>query len=420
MKSRERIRTTLSHIQPDKLAVDFGSSPITGIHVSVVYKLRQHYGLDKPDTPVKVIEPFQMLGEVADDLKEIIGIDVALLEGKGTFFGYDKENWKEWKLNNGTPVLVPGLFNTDRNEDGSLYQYAKGDKSFPPSSKMPAKGFFFDSIIRQKKIEEDKLNPKDNLEEFSLFSGEDLDYLKMEAERLYNNTQYAIMGLVGSSGFGDIAFVPGPMLENPKGIRDVEEWYISTFTRKEYVKKIFEGQFEIALENYRRVNKVAGEMIDVVYISGTDFGMQQGLFMSKDAYKELYKPYHRKVNDWIHQNTSWKTFIHSCGSVYELIPDFIEAGFDALNPVQISAKDMDPARLKREFGKQITFWGGGVDTQKILPFGTPEEVKKQVKKIIEIFNPGGGFVFNTVHNIQANVPIENILAMIEVIQEYRK
>lgn len=419
MNPRERIRSTLAHKQPDILPVDFGSSPTTGIHISVIYKLRQHYGLDKPDTPIKAIEPFQMLGEVADDLKEIIGIDVALFEGKGTFFGFGKENWKEWKLNDGTPVLVPELFNTERNEDGSLYQYAKGDKSFSPSAKMPVKGFFFDSIIRQKKIEEDKLNPKDNLEEFSLFSDEDLDYLKIEAEKLYNNTQYAIMGIIGSSGFGDIAFVPGSMLENPKGIRDIEEWYISTFTRKDYVKKVFEGQLEIALENYRRVNNVAGDMIDIVYVSGTDFGMQQGLFISKETYRELYKPFHKKVNDWIHKNTKWKCFIHTCGAISELIPDLIEAGFDILNPVQISAKGMDPVKLKKEFGKEITFWGGGVDTQKILPLETPEEVREQIKKNIEIFSHGGGFVFNTVHNIQANVPIENILAMIEVIQGYR-
>ena len=420
MNSRERIKCTLDHKQPDKLPVDLGSSPTTGIHVSSVYRLRQYYGLDKPGTPVKVIEPYQMLGEVADDLKDAMGVDVAILEGKGTFFGYNKEDWKEWKLNDGTPLLVPGLFNTKKNKDGSVYQYAKGDKNYPPSAKMPFKGFFFDAIIRQKKIVEEELNPEDNLEEYTLISKKDLDYLKQQIDKLYNNTQYAIMGVIGSSSFGDIAFVPGLMLKEPKGIRDVEEWYVSTCTRKGYIKKVFSGQMEIAIENYKRIYEAIGNTIDAVFVSGADFGMQQGLFISLDAYRELFKPFHKKVNKWIHDNTEWKTFIHSCGSVYKLIPDFIEAGFDVLNPVQISAKDMDPVRLKKEFGKDIVFWGGGVDTQRTLPIKKPSQVKEEVRRLIDVFGQGGGFVFNTVHDIQANVPIENIVAMLEVVQEYRK
>ncbi len=227
------------------------------------------------------------------------------------------------------------------------------------------------------------------------------------------------MGLIASSSFGDIAIVPGPMLKNPKGIRDIEEWYVSTHIRKDYVKKVFEGQLEIALENYKKVNDAIGEMIDIAFVSGADFGMQQGSFISKEAYCELFKPFHKKVNDWIHQNTSWKTFIHSCGGIYDLIPDLIDAGFDIFNPVQISAKGMDPNKLKREFGKDIVFWGGGVDTQKTLAIGKSLEVREQVKEMIEIFSPGGGFVFNTVHNIQANVPIENLLAMIDIVKKYR-
>jgi len=420
MNSRERIKCVLTHKQPDKLPVDFGSSPTTGIHVSMVYELRQHFGLDKPGTPVKVMEPYQMLGEIADDLKELIGIDVANLEGKATFFGYNKENWKEWKLDDGTPVLVPELFNTKKNEDGSIYQYPCGDKSFPPCGKMPEKGFYFDAINRQKEIIEEKLDPKDNIEDFKIISENDLDYLKKETENLYKNTPYALMGLVACSGFGDIVVVSGLPVKDPKGIRDVEEWYISTYTRKDYVKKVFEEQCEIAIENYRRIFNVVGNMIDVVYVSGADFGMQEGLITSKNTYRELYKLFHKKVNGWIHNNTNWKCFVHTCGSVYELIPDLIEAGFDILNPVQISAARMNPETLKREFGEYITFWGGGVDTQKTLPLGTPKEVKEEVKRLIDIFSPDGGFVFSSVHNIQTNLPLENVLAMVEVIQEYRK
>lgn len=415
---RERIQYAISHKQSDKLPVDFGSTEVTGIHASIVYKLRKHFGLE--DRPVKIIEPYQMLGEIDDELKEAIGVDVINLEEKGTFFNFNKENWKEWRLNDGTPALVPGLFNTESNDDGSIYQYAEGDKNFPPSAKMPANGYFFDTIIRQKEIIEEKLDSKDNLEEFKIISNTELNYLNKHAEYLYNNTPYAIMGVFGCSGIGDIAYVPAPMLKDPKGIRDIEEWYISLITRKEYIKKVFSGQIEIAIENYKKVNDAIGEKIDIVQTSGNDFGMQQGLFVSKELYRELFKPFNKEVNNWIHKNTNWKSFMHTCGAVYDLIPDFVDAGFDILNPVQISAVGMNPIKLKKEFGNDIVFWGGGIDTQKTLPFGTPSQVKEEVKQLIDIFSPNGGYVFNTVHNIQANVPIENVTAMIEVIQEYRK
>ncbi|MCG2791549.1 MAG: methyltransferase, partial [Actinomycetia bacterium] len=159
--------------------------------------------------------------------------------------------------------------------------------------------------------------------------------------------------------------------------------------------------------------------ISIIFISGTDFGTQRSLFISKDAYRELYKPLHTKVNEWVHKNTKWKTFIHSCGAIEPLISEFIEAGFDILNPIQCSAEGMDPVTLKEKYGKDIVFWGGGVDTQKTLPFGTREEVKKEVEERIKIFNKGGGFVFNTIHNIQAKTPIENVISMIEVVKNFK-
>lgn len=419
MNPKERILKALEHKETDKLPVDFGGTSNTGIHASVVYKLRQHYNLDDPLTPVKVIEPYQMLGEIDDELKSIMGIDTVGLEGRDTIFGFEKKDWKEWILFDGTPVIVPGLFNTDPDENGNICQYAKGDKNYPPSAKMPKGGFFTDSIIRQKKLDDNHLDPDDNLEEFTIFTDNDVAYLKEELKRINNENYYATIGMITNSGFGDIAFVPGPMLKDPKGIRDIEEWYVSTFTRKNYVKKVFAGQLEVALENYRIINEEIGNLIDVVHVSGTDFGTQQGLFISKDMYRELYKPFNKKVNDWIHNNTNWKTFIHTCGGIFELIPDLIEAGFDILNPVQISARGMDPKKLKSEYGKHVTFWGGGIDTQKILSFGTSKEIKDQVRSLVEIFSPNGGFVFSSVHNIQGNVPIENVVAMIEAFQEYR-
>jgi uroporphyrinogen-III decarboxylase len=157
--------------------------------------------------------------------------------------------------------------------------------------------------------------------------------------------------------------------------------------------------------------------VNAVFVTGTDFGTQNGPFISPKAYRSLYMPFHKQVNDWIHTHTTWKTFIHSCGSVRILIPDFIVAGFDILNPVQCSAANMAPEDLKREYGSQITFWGGGVDTQRTLPFGTPEEVRAQVRERMRTFGPGGGFIFNPIHNVQAQTPVENVLAMFETVRD---
>ncbi len=400
------------------MPLDLGGGPVTGMAVGAVYRLRQALGLDEPGTPVKVIEPYQMLGEIKPDLMEVLGVDVAPLQGSKTFFGYRNEGWKPWRTFDGTPVLVPEDFNTEPEENGDIFMYPEGDKSVPPSGRMPKGGWYFDSVIRQPPIDDDNLNVEDNLEEFEPISDEELEHFRTEAERLYTTTDKAILANFGGTGFGDIALVPAPWLKNPRGIRDVEEWYISTITRQDYVYRIFERQCEIGLENLQRIHEVVGERVTAILVTATDFGMQRGLFISPKTYRNLYAPFHREVNNWIHANTTWKTFIHSCGSVVDLIDDFIEVGFEILNPVQISAKGMDPQLLKDRFGDRIAFWGGGVDTQHTLPDGTPEDVRQEVRRNIEIFGKGGGFVFNTVHNVQANVPVENIIAMYEAVRTY--
>lgn len=417
MNSRERVSTALNHKEPDCVPFDLGSSAVTGMHVSGVYRLRQALALDSPGTPVKVVEPYQMLGEVKPDLIEALGIDVVGLEGTKTLFGFEREGWKPWTTFDGTPVLVPEGFNTDPEPGGDILMYPEGDKSASPSGRMPRGGWYFDTIVRQPPIEEDHLNVEHNLEEFAPISEEELEHFGQEAERLYSETDKAIFANFGGTAFGDIALVPAPWLKHPRGIRDVEEWYISTVTRRDYVYEVFDRQCRIALENLERIYQVVGDRVTVVYVSGTDFGMQTGPFISLEAYRALYKPFHKRVNDWVHEHTSWKTFIHSCGSVMDLAEDFIEAGFDILNPVQCSAARMDPARLKARLGDRLTFWGGGVDTQRTLPFGTPDEVRQEVRERIEIFGPGGGFVFNTIHNVQPQVPIENLMAMLETVQE---
>jgi len=388
------------------------------MHVSVVYRLRQALNLDASGTPVKVVEPYQMLGEIAPDLMEALGIDVVGLSAPKTMFGFRNEGWKPWTTFDGTPVLVPEGFNTDPEPNGDLLLYPEGDRSVPPSGRMPAGGWYFDSIIRQPPIDDTALKVEDNLEEFGPISEEDLAYFGAEAERLYRETDKAILGNFGGTGFGDIALVPAPWLKHPKGIRDVEEWYVSTVARRDYVRAIYEHQCEIALENLARLHAVVGDRVAAVLVTGTDFGTQRGPFISPKAYRDLYLPFHARLNDWIHSHTAWKSFIHSCGSVRKLIPAFIEAGFDILNPVQCSAVDMDPVVLKREFGANLVFWGGGVDTQKTLPFGTPDEVREEVRERLRIFGRDGGFVFNTIHNVQPLSPVENVWTLYETVHEY--
>ncbi len=420
MTSRERVNNALNHKESDRVPMDLGSSAVTGMQADTVYKLRQALDLDAPGTPVKVVEPYQVLGEIKPDLMDALGIDVVGLGKPATLFGFKNEGWKPWTTFGGTPVLVPEGFNTDPNENGDILIYPEGDKSVPPSGRMPKGGYYFDSIDRQLPVDDDHLNLEDNLEEFTPISDEDLAHLGHEAERIWTGTDKALLASFGGTAFGDIALVPGPWMKHPKGIRGIEEWYVSTASRRDYVYKLFERQCEIGIKNLEKIHGVVGERVTAVFLSGTDFGQQHGPFISPKTYRDLYQPFNKAVNDWVHKHTTWKTFIHSCGSIRALLPEFVAAGFDILNPVQCSAACMAPEELKQEFGDRVTFWGGGVDTQNTLPFGTPDDVRKEVCSRLKVFGKGGGYVFNSIHNVQARVPIENVLAMFETVRECGK
>ena len=411
--SRERIVAALNHRQPDRIPIDFGGSAVTGVHASCVAALRDHYGLEK--RPVRIHEPFQMLGMMDEDLKDAMGIDVAGVFARNTMFGFAAEDWKCWQFN-GQEVLVPGNFNTTVDANGDTLIYPEGDTTAPASGRMPHGGYFFDCIVRQEPFEEEALNPEDNLEEFGAMSSEDIDHL-VRATKEAAATGRGVLAGFGGTAFGDIALVPAPMLKHPKGVRDVAEWYVSTSSRQDYIHRIFERQCEIAIGNLERVHAAVGSNVDAVFVCGTDFGTQTSAFCSVKTFRDLYFPYYKQINDWVHAHTAWKSFKHSCGSVYKFLPSFIEAGFDILNPVQCSATGMEPEQLKAIYGDRLVFWGGGVDTQKVLPFGTAAEVREQVLRRCEIFAPGGGFVFNSIHNIQSNVPTPNILAMFRAVRD---
>ncbi len=421
MTKRQRLINTLNHKEPDRVVMDFGSTAITGMSANCVYALKKHYGID---TPTRIDEPFQLLGEVDEDLRQALGVDVVDVTDNSNMFGFQNEGWKPWRMPSGIDVEVPKNFNTTVDKEGTTYIYPEGDMQVPACAKMPKGGFYFDNITRVAEpfdmTRPDNDARSDFKDDFTLYTDEDLRKIEERCTYLYNNTDYGLIGGGALAACGDFAIIPGPKVKYPKGLRDLEEFMMAPYICPNYVKEMFDFQTEIGIENAKLFKQATGNMLQAIIISGTDFGSQNAPFMSVDAYKEFYQPYHKRINDWVHKNTTWKTFFHSCGSIVPIIPELIHAGMDILNPVQISATGMNPKMLKETYGDKITFWGGGVDTQSVLPFGTPEEVYAHVTAMLTIFAPGGGFVFNAVHNIQGQTPVENILAMLKAYEDYNK
>ncbi len=413
MNSYQKTRAALDH-HDTPVPIDFGSNVVTGMHVTCVAALRDHYGLEK--RPVKVSEPYQMLGDIDEDLKQAIGVDVECVWPESTIFGFRNENWQEWRTPWGQDVLVSQHFKTVSAGDAQLI-YPQGDTSAAPSGKLPGGGYFFDAIIRQGEFDEDNPSVDDNMEEFGPISDSALAYYAVEAKRA-RQTGRGVFANFGGTGLGDIALVTGPMLPKPKGIRDITEWYMSTAVRQDFVRQIFDRQTTLAVANLQKIKVAVGDSVDAAFICGTDFGTQTSQFCSVDTFHEVWFPYYQRVNDWIHANTTWKTFKHCCGAAEPFFQSFIDCGFDIINPVQCSATGMDPARLKQKYGQSLVFWGGGVDTQQVLPFGTPRQVHDQVMERCRTFAPGGGFVFNAIHNVQAKTPVANIVAMIDAVHEF--
>jgi hypothetical protein len=336
-------------------------------------------------------------------------------------FGYRNDRWKPWRLFDGTEVQIGEGFVTSQDVDGNIYLHPNGDPDAPPTGKLPKGGFYFDNIIPKTQVDELHLDGKaDFAVQYTVYTDEECRLFEAQARTLFENTPFGLIGQLSGGSLGDIAHVPGPTVNNPQGIRDPMEWYIAHKIHPEYIKDIFAYQADIAIQNAALYWEAVGSRVDAVVVSGTDFGTQRCEFISPDLFRELYKPFFQQINDWIHAHTTWKTFFHSCGSIVRLLDDFVDCGVDILNPVQCSATGMDPLFLKTKYGGKLVFWGGGVNTQQTLPFGTPDEVRQEVLERLRIFAPGGGYVFNTIHNIQQPTPVENILAMYEAIQIYNR
>jgi hypothetical protein len=417
MTARERVIKALNHEQPDKVPVDLGGTVVTGISAKALVKLRQALKLEP--RLVKVFEPFLFLGEVEEDVRQTIGADIVGLSLPNTFFGYKNTGWKPWKLQDGSEYLVGEAFTYKVDPNGDTYAYPQGDTNVPPSAVMPKGGYYFDNIVRQGPLDEDTMNGRaDFAGDFSLLSDEDLKYYENRINDLYYNTEYAIIGNFSGFGIGDAALLPGPWLKHTPGIRNIEDWYVAHLLQPDYIKEIFDYQFEIAMQNVKRYREVVGNKIQCLFVSGTDFGTQRGEFIAPDLFREIYKPYFKRINDWIHQNTSWKTFYHTCGSVVNLLDDFVEIGVDIINPVQCSAYGMEPEFLKKKYGDKLVFWGAAIDTQKTLPTGTPDQVRAETLERLRIFSEDGGFICNPIHNIQADTPAENMVAFFDAIREF--
>ncbi len=398
MTSRERVLKAINHEEPDRLPVDLGGTIMTGIMAQALDALRHHLGLER--RPVRVHEVFQMLGEVELDLVERLGVDVLPVESLVKYFGLRRENYKPWTLFDGTAVLMPGQFDVDVDERGDWLLHDEGDPAKPIVARMPKDGYYFD-IPDMIEMHADFQPPGlDEIRKRFHLPDWEIEFVQQRAERLRKDTDKALLlGCWGNLGLGSVGSIP--------------DFLCLLATDPSYVKDLHVVQTEVAIANMERLKAALGDKIDIIGIDGCDYGSQRGELFSPDWFEELFAPYYREQIDWVHRNTTWKTWKHTCGSVAKILPMFVDAGLDAINPVQCSAEGMDPQWLKDTFGERITFWGGSVDTQKTLPFGTPDDVVAEVAERIGIFAPGGGYVFNPVHNVQQGTPPENLVAAYE-------
>jgi len=368
--SRERVLAALEHREPDRVPCDLGSTITSGIMAHALARLREHLGIK--GRPPKVYDLFQMLGEVEMDIVERLGVDVLPIEPPVLKFGLRRDRYKPWTFWDGTEMLVPADFQVEVDEQGGYLLHHAGDPSLPVEGRMPRGGYYFDMP--------DTLSPRAGFEPPPLeqvrregrLESFELEFMQARAEHLRRTTDKALM----LSCWGKLGL---------PGVGSIPDWLMLLATDRAYVRELFEARTEVALENLERLKAAIGDGADLIAIDGTDYGSQKGELFNPEWFAELYVPFLRQQYEWVHRNTR-------------------------LNPVQCSAAGMDPRWLKETFGDRLTFWGGGVDTQKTLPFGTPEQVAAEVEERIRIFAPGGGYVFNPVHNIQQGTPPENIVA----------
>ncbi|QGP91263.1 Uroporphyrinogen decarboxylase (URO-D) [Neomoorella glycerini] len=380
MNSRERLVKALNHEEPDRVPFDLGASLITGIHKIAYQNVLKYIGMKEEEIPI--FDVVQQLAAPSENFLQRINVDTRNLSPK---------NSSKWQLH---------------FEEDDHYRYFTDEWGIV--WRMPlGHGLYFDMY-------KNPLADVEDVRDIDKYTFPDPDDenrylgLRERALKLYEQGYAIVMSSISAG-----------IMELGAWLRGFENFYMDLVLRPELISRILDKALEIKMRYWSRVLEEVGDLIQVVQ-EADDLGTQNSLLISPEMYRKLIKPRHKELFDFIHSKTKAAIFLHCCGAIYELIPDLIEVGVDILNPVQFTAKNMEASKLKREFGNDIAFWGGGVDTQNILPHGTPQQVKDSVRRQIEIFAPGGGFVFNTVHNIQPDVPPENFIAMLEALEEYGK
>jgi uroporphyrinogen-III decarboxylase len=392
MTSRERVLKAVNHQIPDRVPIDLGGMKATGIAVTAYDKMKRKLGIA---TPSKSLDPRFMIAMIEEEVRRRLHADVVPLDLADLRNAVQPDSqWVPRRLFDGTDVLLPPGTNIGEDAEGNWILLQPDDTMFN----------------RGDRIEPQKFRPVSDIPD------EHLDLLSQHARSLYQNTDYAILGWGWGVCFLGLSLITDRNSNVTQGLPD--QWMMMLMTEKETCHEMMDRSVEATISCLRLLHQAVGDCCFAWGIAADDSGTQRGEFVRPELWSEMIKPHYKKLCDWIHAHTSWKVFLHCCGSIYHLIPYFIEAGIEILNPVQTSAANMDPARLKREFGDRIVFWGGGCDTQRVLGQASPDEIRQHVKERLEIFAPGGGFVFNQVHNIQANVPPENVLAMFEAAYEF--
>ena len=399
MNSRERVLEALNHREPDRVPIDLGGTDNSGITAIAYNRLKAYLGMEWGKT--QVFDMMQQLAKVEEPIRRFARSDVVaiLLEPK---------EWKTSRLPDGSLCEIPAKWNAVKKEDGSMVVYDEGGHE---AFKLPKGGYYYEPVYAPMKdvksaSEVDEYAEEIESYDWPFFADEDFEDLKRKAKRLFEETEYALVGCF----FGHI-YAAGQQL------RGFSNFMVDLMSRPEIAEAIMERLVEAYKERFMKYVEAVGDYIQIVLVND-DLGMQEGPQISPVLYRKRIKPYHKELYRFIKENSEAYLLLHSCGSVRAFIPDLIEIGVDALNPVQVSAAGMDTAELKKEFGDKIVFWGGGCDTQKILPFGTSREIDEEVKKRISDLAPNGGFIFTQVHNIQPDVPPENIVSMYSAVDRH--
>ena len=406
MNSRERVLAAVNFQQPDRVPIDLGGMRASGIAAPLYQDLKRRAGID---TPTKVQDPMQILAVIEPQVRESLHADVAPLESATVdWYDSDAAEGVEKELFDGTRVFFPPGTDIRVDADGAwVLHHPDGT----PYALMPKDGFYFDFLrptMSGRRINPDAFRPPCTVPE------EELRGVERRARFLYENTDKAVLGwgagisLMGLSALLSTSITQGAL----------DEWMCMLMVEKQTAHDMMGRFVDSVIERIGLYHQAIGDRCLAWGVASDDAGTQRCELLAPDLFAEMIKPHYKRLCDWVHGHTTWKTFLHSCGSIYHYIPHWIEAGIDILNPVQISAANMEPERLKAEFGGKIVFWGGGCDTQQVLPHGTPEEVREHVRRNLAVFRPGGGYVFTQVHNIQKDVPVENVEAMFAAAYEF--